>query len=99
MLSVMIPVNVFLLGGAARAATAARVKTTNARATERLRARNHDVRGARTGIHDPRAALARFIGYSERLLGCSRHSNGGVVTGVLLVSAHQVDERRSELRL
>src|SRR5579863_3175444 len=96
MLSVMTPVNVCLPGGAARTAVASRPKIRN---FTLLAAGGHQVRGGGARVHDPDASLAGFVGQSERLRCGARHSDGGVAKSVLLVGAHKVNERRSELRL
>src|ERR1700722_12773145 len=96
MLSVTTPVNV-CLPGAATNATASRPRSSGF--TFFLGARNHDVRGGGAGIHDPRACLARFIGYPKRLRGGARYGDGRVRTSMFLVGSHKVDERRPELGL
>src|SRR5580698_11500601 len=64
-----------------------------------LGARDHDMRGAATSIHNPSAARGRFVRQPDGRSGCARNRDGGVPVSVFLVWTHKVNECRSEFRL
>src|SRR5438045_9760933 len=57
---------------------------------------NHQVSRRRSRIHDPDAALCRFVGQAERFRGRARDGNGQMQARMLPIRPAQVVPHRSE---